>query len=472
MAKRIAVALAIVLIVGVGLFVWMRGDLLRNDETGGMIGQEPQAVTQAAAPGQNQQRQVPAQEGEADGGKGAESIPLEMLDGALESATAQIEVPEGIQSSQIPEDNGLHWFLIAVEQMPKLDDWYDEVRDDYIDNGWRDDARMIEILDRCQASFEAIRKGIEVGNVDFPPAGLDEPLPYLAKWRELTRLMTIQGMMYSSRGDYDAALDQLTAVVDFGSESSRGGFLITHLVGNAMQGIGARQLCKVLQAPGLSAEQCRAVAAHLDALEPKVPRMADAIRAEADSLEVWFQRRSSSPDFYNDFLEIFVPAAGESGKAFAESATPEQCRELYEQMVVATRQAAPLFEAPVYEFDDAAFQALIAGNILSERIMEAYLRMPKAEALSRVVRTGTSLVAAIEAYRHEEGAYPQTLQSLVPSVLPELPSDPFTGQPFRYARQSGAYRLYSAGINMRDDGGTGKGWDTRQDDYILVGGAK
>ena len=465
MAKRIAVALAIVLVVGVALFVWMRGDLLRNDEAGGMIGQEPQAVTQAAAPGQNQQRQVPAQEGEADSGKGAEPVPVEALDRALESATADIEVPEGIQSSQIPEDNGLHWFLLAVEQMPKLDDWYDEVRDDYLENGWRDDTRMIEQLERCQASFEAIRKGIEVGNVDFPPAGIDEPLPYLAKWRELARLMTIQGMMYGSRGNYDTALDQLTAVLDFGAESSRGGFLITHLVGNAMQGIGVRQLCKTLQAPGVTAEQCRAVAARLEALEPKVPGMADAIRAEADSLEVWAQRHPSVQDFYTSL--VGASGTGAAGQ-FLNSITPEQCRELYNQAVATIRQSAPLFDAPFYQFDNAAFEQLADRNTFTKYMIDSYRRMPQADARTRMQRSATRLVAAIEAYHHENGVYPQSLDALAPSVLPELPQDPFTGASFNYARQGGGYRLYSVGANMRDDGGRGNAWDFKQDDYVIA----
>ncbi|HUW59994.1 MAG TPA: hypothetical protein VMZ06_03225 [Candidatus Bathyarchaeia archaeon] len=468
MAKWIGLALGLVLFGCVVILLLMRSDLLRNDEVGGTTAREPLADAQAPAPGLNQQRHVPAQEGEADGGGGKEAVPVEMLDGALESATAQIEVPEGIQSSQFPEDNGLHWFLIAVEQMPKLDDWYNEVRDDYLENGWRDDARMIEQLERCQASFEAIRKGIEVGNVDFPPAGIDEPLPYLAKWRELARLMTLQAMMYGSRGNYDAALDQFAAVLDFGAESSRGGFIITHLVGNAMQGIGVRQLCKTLQAPGVSAEQCRAVAAHLEALEPKVPGMADAIRAEADSLEVWFQRRSSSPDFYNHFLEIFIPGAGESGKQFAETATPEQGHELYMQMVAAERQAAPLFDAPFYKFDNAAFEKLAATNVISGQLMGAYRRLPEADARTRMQRNAIRLVAAIEAYHHENGAYPQSLDALAPSVLPEVPKDPFTGSSFNYARQPGGYRLYSVGANMQDDGGRGNPWDFKQDDYVIA----
>jgi hypothetical protein len=416
----------------------------------------------------NQQRHVPAQEGEAGQGSGAEAVPAAMLDGALESATAQIEVPEGIQSSQFPEDNGLHWFLIAVEQMPKLDDWYNEVRDDYLENGWRDDARMLDQLERCQASFDAIRKGIKVGNVayPYPPAGFDEPLPYLAKWRELARLMTLQAMMYDNRGNCDAALDQFAAVLDFGAESTRNGFIINHLVGNAMQAIGARQLCKVLQAPGLSAEQCRAVAARLDALDQKAPRIAGAIRFEADMLDTWAQRHSSSSSFRDELAATFGPAAGEE---FAENATPEQRREWYGQLVASIHQAASLFDAPIYSFDTAALQKLTAGSVVKKQIMDIYRRIPEAETRAKMLRNGTRLVAAIEAYRRENGGYPQSLDAIDPSILPEMPKDPFTGSSFNYTRQPGGYRLYSAGIDMRDDGGNGNTWDFKQDDYIIVG---
>lgn len=64
--------------------------------------------------------------------------------------------------------------------------------------------------------------------------------------------------------------------------------------------------------------------------------------------------------------------------------------------------------------------------------------------------------AALLAYHREKGSYPASLQALVPTWLPELPQDPFTGKPFVY-RQLGPHNfvLYSVGSDGHDQGGKG-----------------
>ncbi|MCX5768709.1 MAG: hypothetical protein NTZ09_00335 [Candidatus Hydrogenedentes bacterium] len=461
MARRIGLALGIILVAGIVLFVLMRGDLLRNDEAGRVSPREPQGASPMPSP----EQRVPTQKGEAIMGDGAGVVPVEALDRALETATANIEVPKGIRSHQIPEDNGLHWFLLAAELMPQVP-W--DVVNDILEKGWRDDADILNLLERCQPAFETIRKGIATGNVGFPPCGLEEPVPYLSKWRTLARLMTAESLMYGSRGNYDAALDELADVFDFAAESSRDGFLMTYLVGNAIQDTGTRPLCDMLQSPALSAEQCRAIINRLQATEARASRIADAVMAEADLFDYSLQQ-FPSPEELHALLVLYTQYDG-AGTKFAKSVTPQQCAEWYSQMPKAIRGAAPLLETPVYQFKKGELRQFVSANPISERMLDVYYRAPEAEARGKTLRSGPLLVAAIEAYRHENGAYPQSLDALAPSVLEELPNDPFTGSPFRYQRQGTRYRLYSAGVNMRDDGGRGKPWDATQDDYVIVGG--
>jgi type II secretory pathway pseudopilin PulG len=102
--------------------------------------------------------------------------------------------------------------------------------------------------------------------------------------------------------------------------------------------------------------------------------------------------------------------------------------------------------------------------------MEPYPRLVEADARAKTIRAGVTVVAAIETYRRENGAYPQSLDDLAPSVLTQLPADPFTGQPFHYTRKLDSYQLYSAGTNMRDDGGRGDPWIFKHDDYVIANG--
>jgi hypothetical protein len=67
---------------------------------------------------------------------------------------------------------------------------------------------------------------------------------------------------------------------------------------------------------------------------------------------------------------------------------------------------------------------------------------------------------ALAAYRVEHGrtAFPQSLDALVPAMLPKAPVDPFVEKPLVYRPTAGGagYVLYSVGPNMTDDGGAGR----------------
>lgn len=65
---------------------------------------------------------------------------------------------------------------------------------------------------------------------------------------------------------------------------------------------------------------------------------------------------------------------------------------------------------------------------------------------------------ALEAYRAQEGGYPDSLDELVPMLLPQLPKDPFDpeGGPllYRVAREgAGGRLLYSRGPDQLDQRG-------------------
>jgi type II secretion system protein G len=71
----------------------------------------------------------------------------------------------------------------------------------------------------------------------------------------------------------------------------------------------------------------------------------------------------------------------------------------------------------------------------------------------------SSLQTALETYRTQRGALPseqESLGALVGPVLARVPTDPW-GNPYVYRRTgwSDTYRVYSRGLDGRDDGGGG-----------------
>ena len=56
---------------------------------------------------------------------------------------------------------------------------------------------------------------------------------------------------------------------------------------------------------------------------------------------------------------------------------------------------------------------------------------------------------AIEAYRNETGALPESLDVLVPDFLPEVLDNPFDGRPISYEKLEEGYRLFGLGPHRR-----------------------
>jgi hypothetical protein len=64
------------------------------------------------------------------------------------------------------------------------------------------------------------------------------------------------------------------------------------------------------------------------------------------------------------------------------------------------------------------------------------------------------VACALERYRLANNTLPDTLETLVPALLPAIPADVIDGKPLRYRKNAdGGYILYSIGWNKTDDGG-------------------
>jgi hypothetical protein len=80
---------------------------------------------------------------------------------------------------------------------------------------------------------------------------------------------------------------------------------------------------------------------------------------------------------------------------------------------------------------------------------EAFMKEAMLEASLLAARTGL----ACKLFKSRTGAYPESLEALVPGILKEVPVDPFTGKPFVYRREREGFIVYSLGSNEKDDGG-------------------
>ncbi len=93
------------------------------------------------------------------------------------------------------------------------------------------------------------------------------------------------------------------------------------------------------------------------------------------------------------------------------------------------------------------------------------VRFARLEARAAAARTDL----ALELYRLAHGDYPDALTDLTPDLLPEVPLDPFDGEPIRYIKEDGRVVVYSVGTNLQDDGGSEEqGLSRRPKDIVFT----
>ncbi len=71
------------------------------------------------------------------------------------------------------------------------------------------------------------------------------------------------------------------------------------------------------------------------------------------------------------------------------------------------------------------------------------------DLLKQTQANGLLILAALRIYREQHKAYPDSLYELAPDILPEVPMDPFTNEPFIYKKTY----FYSVGPDDRDNFG-------------------
>ncbi len=356
-------------------------------------------------------------------------------------------------SQDIPPDNGMHYFLLAAELCPDVDrdllaaKW-DEVRA----NGFPDDPELWAMLEKYRDAFDAIRTGLDVGAAAMPPLrSVSEPMPYLARFRDLSRAMSKEAQYYAALGDYGASFDDYATLLAFGSESSRGGVLISGLVGFAIEGSVAEALRETLTWGGAESEDYRYLIAQLQALDTRMNTAWEVMETEASQVKSWIDWDLEAGTDFRSLVLTESPDLEEK----LDTLSDEQLESMLEDSLREDHQTLVDYLAlPYYEAQTVDLNELLSQNPLNEVLLPSMQPILAQEARTRAQVRGTMLSAAVELYRSENDTYPPSLGHLEPNYISELPEDPFTGNSFVYAPTESGYLLYSVGPDMRDDGGS------------------
>jgi hypothetical protein len=104
----------------------------------------------------------------------------------------------------------------------------------------------------------------------------------------------------------------------------------------------------------------------------------------------------------------------------------------------------------------AEYQRIFDSPHLRLQYLPALIIMPNANkhslgrwsqtAKNQVRRDAALVVIAAERHRRQHGQFPKTADELVPTLLPDVPIDPYTSKPLRYSVKHGLPTVDSVGL--------------------------
>lgn len=320
-------------------------------------------------------------------------------------------------------------------------------------------------------------------------------LPATQKCRALATALTCRAQLRLAEGKIDDAWQDLLACHRLGRLMSRGGTLIEHLVGIAIDAIACNGELTFLSHAKLSSQQALACLKDLQNL-PTMAALADKVDSgermfcldsvmllvrngvdQLRSLEdaafapnqknaVLAKTLSRSINWdpalinLNRFLDRCVKAM-----RIADREARQQELMALENEIKLLKQSASADAISVGKvFMGPRARGEMMGNILIGLLFPAFEKLQQAADRSEQLNHNQQLAFALAAYRADNGKYPVKLEELVPKYLKSVPNDLFSGQPMIYRLTDNGYLLYSVGQNGKDDGGRSFDDEPRGDD--------
>lgn len=371
------------------------------------------------------------------------------------TAEPRVSLPE----PTLPSPNAYAFFVAAGNAI---------ARHKAIDNVTRpgsapkEETSLAEKQKAVQANREALRilrQGFAYPYHEPPARSSAQLFPHYAKYREMARLLALEAQVKAEAdGNAAGAVSSSLDSIQMGTQSVRGGVLITALVGYACQSIGRYVAWEYVN--GLTSEEARDAARRLERLQSSAVPFADVLQEEK-----WFGQAA--------LLEVFRSPNGlkmMQGTATddedASSGTGALLNLMYLRWPKKTilenhaRYMDALAERARLPYAEAERSAPIPlpDDLLNKILLPVFDTARFTEASCNAQNALLMTALALQAYREAHGSYPAMLDELEkgPSpILNKVPTDPFAPgkAPLRYRRDGGKYLLYSVGPDLTDDGG-------------------
>jgi len=347
------------------------------------------------------------------------------------------------------------------------------------DEAWRNDYAgfTFAALKPLDPILEEIKQLLQRPAARYPidhAEGIDQSLPHLTKLLYLSQTFLAKARAEIQQKQGEAAMRNVLTVLALSRTLQADPLLISYLVRVSVLGIALAEINEGIVAHVWSDEELMA--------------LADALRHEDVLPGLLYAHRGERAGF-NRTMESYHHGGYEAGEQMQRVVDEMTGKEEENPWTTKLESLAMRFiYIPIWSrFDQASQNRLVQGMIdatkkhswLGMNTDPAYQSPPEFDrtvyalthrftvrafpptagvaekgALAQDKLVQARLAIALERYYLAKNDYPETLDSLVPAYLEELPMEALTGKPMHYERTKlGNFLLWADGWDGRDDGG-------------------
>lgn len=287
--------------------------------------------------------------------------------------------------------------------------------------------------------------------------GIAMQLEHLSQLRQGARLLALEAVSRTERGETDAAAESLVNGLRMGRALRTEPVLISALVRVACDAIAARQAERWVARSIPSAKALGKVEAALAAeADPKI--LTNVILAErCFGMDIYrkFALKPGGPNF-NELIGGQPPAGQMLLRAVPKAYFKMDMVHYIDLMngyVAALKKPYPESLMAGSQVGADLEKSIPRHYILCRMILPALGRTFSVAQRHMAAMDCTRLGLAALRYQARHGRLPDKLGALVPDFAKALPPDPYTGKALVYRKTADGFVLYALGENGKDDGG-------------------
>jgi hypothetical protein len=312
-----------------------------------------------------------------------------------------------------------------------------------------------KLLKQNEKALQLVRLGLSHPYQEPPARSVKAMFPHFAKFRSLARLLAFEAQVKAERGDWKGAANSGLDAIQLGTQIPSGSILIGKLVGIACEAIGQPVVLEAID--HLNAAEAQEIADRLAKIMARRVTFVETLQEEK-----WLGLASLQND-------VFVP--GWRWNAYSSLWNPEH---IHQNEVAVQNFAWYLWllrysKRQIVENYAGYMDRVIAkaragmikpdsirtpGDPICQILLPEFAQSSLKDAVNATQNTMLHTTLALRAYRLETGAYPRSLDPLVPRYMKVVPTDRFRpDRTLSYRTNGSGYILYSFGPDQKDDGG-------------------